>query len=193
MKIYGASGHGGVVLDSILSSNGEVECFIDDASKSKFLGFNVLPPDRLQANDKVIIAVGNNSIRRELAEKIKGVAFTNAVHAKSIVSSHASLGSGVAVMAGVVVNQGTVIGNHVILNTNCSVDHDCIIEDFVHVSPGATLCGGIKVGEATQIGAGATILPNVVIGKNVVIGAGAVVIKDVASNTKVAGVPSRLI
>jgi acetyltransferase EpsM len=193
MKIYGASGHGGVILDSVLSSNGSVECFIDDALKSEFLGLDVHLPDFLRGKDEIIIAIGNNAIRRKVVNKLKDVVFVNAVHADSMVSPHTRLGDGIAVMAGVVVNQGSSIGNHVILNTNCSIDHDCIIEDFVHVSPGATLCGGIKVGEATQIGAGATILPNLKIGKNVVIGAGALVTKDVLSETTVAGVPARLV
>ena len=193
MKIYGASGHGGVILDALLVSGKAVECFLDDAPKLEFQGLKVYSPSSIEDNDDIVVAIGDNAIRKIVVGKLKKVRFFNVFHPKAIISDTVIFGDGTVAMAGVVINQGTKIGSHVILNTNCSVDHDCIIEDFVHVSPGATLCGGIKVGEATQIGAGATILPNVVIGKNVVIGAGAVVIKDVASNTKVAGVPSRLI
>jgi len=69
----------------------------------------------------------------------------------------------------VIVNAGSIIGNHVILNTNCSVDHDCVIEDFVHVSPGATICGGVKIKEGVHIGAGAVVLPNLTIGKELLL------------------------
>jgi len=40
-------------------------------------------------------------------------------------------------MPGAIINSGTVIGKHVILNTNSCVDHDCVLEDYVHVSPEA--------------------------------------------------------
>ena len=80
-----------------------------------------------------------------------------------------------------------------IINTSCSIDHDCTLEDYVHVSPNATLCGTILVGEGTHIGAGATIIPNISIGKWVTIGAGAVIIENVPDHAVVVGNPGRII
>lgn len=193
MKIYGASGHGGVLLDALLVLGKAIECFIDDAPKLEFQGMKVYAPTSIEENDSIIVAIGNNTIRKRVVGKLKKVRFFNVIHPSAIISTNVVLGNGTVVMAGVVVNQGSKIGSHVILNTNCSVDHDCIIEDFAHVSPGVTLCGGISIGQGTHIGAGATVLPNIKIGENVLVGAGAVVNKDIPSESKVIGIPARLV
>ena len=36
----------------------------------------------------------------------------------------------------------------------------------MHISPGVTLCGNVKVGEGSFIGASSTVIQNVKIGKN---------------------------
>ncbi len=46
---------------------------------------------------------------------------------------------------------GAQIGHHVIINTNASVDHDCVQEDFVHISPQAGLAGNVSVGDGLQL------------------------------------------
>ena len=52
-------------------------------------------------------------------------------------------------MAGVVINCCTRIGKGCIINTGSTIDHDNIIGDYVHISPGAHLAGTIKVGKGT--------------------------------------------
>lgn len=193
MKIYGASGHGGVILDICITLKRSVEGFIDDATKQNYLGLEVHHPSSIRDNDEMIIAIGDNRIRKEIVGRLLSASFVSVVHSRATISTNVQLGLGTAIMAGVVINQGSSIGNHVILNTNCSVDHDCKIDDFVHISPGATICGGITIGEGTHVGAGATILPNLHIGKNVIIGAGAVVTKNVPPNIKVVGIPAKSI
>jgi UDP-perosamine 4-acetyltransferase len=84
------------------------------------------------------------------------------------------------------------VGKNSILNTNASVDHDCLIANHVHIAPGATLSGGIRVGEGTLVGAGAVVIQSIEIGSQCVVAAGAVVIHDVAAYTRVAGVPARI-
>ncbi len=86
-----------------------------------------------------------------------------------------------------------LVGKHCIINSNASVDHDCILEDFVHISPNATLCGGVFVGKCSHIGAGAVIIPGKRIGKNAIVGAGAVVISDIPDNAVAVGNPARVI
>ena len=193
MKIYGASGHGGVILDALLSGGIVVECFLDDAPKLEFQGLKVYTPSSIEETDDIVVAIGDNTIRKRVVSDLKNIRFFSVIHPKAIIADKVVYGDGTVVMDGVVVNQGAKIGSHVILNTKSSVDHDCVIEDFVHVSPGVTLCGGISIGQGTHIGAGATVLPNIKIGENVIVGAGAVVTKDIPSESKVIGVPARLI
>jgi sugar O-acyltransferase (sialic acid O-acetyltransferase NeuD family) len=90
-------------------------------------------------------------------------------------------------MQGAIIQASSVVGKHCIINTGASVDHDCNIADFVHISPHATLCGDVTVGEGSWIAAGATIIPGVKIGKWCVIGAGSVVTKDIPDYSLAAG------
>ena len=93
-------------------------------------------------------------------------------------------------MAGAIVNTGTKIGKHCIINTRSSLDHDNIVEDYVHISPGVTLAGNVHIKEKTWICAGTTIINNITINKNNIIGAGSVVIKDITTeNSTYVGVP----
>jgi sugar O-acyltransferase (sialic acid O-acetyltransferase NeuD family) len=103
------------------------------------------------------------------------------------------VGEGTVVFHNSVIQAGSVIGKHCIINTAASIDHDCKLEDFVHISPNATLSGNVKVGEGSHIGAGATIIQGITIGKWCTVGAGAVVIKDVPDYATVVGVPARVI
>lgn len=96
-------------------------------------------------------------------------------------------------MGGVVINADTAVGKHCIINTSASADHDCIIEDFVHISPHAALCGGVTVGEGAHIGTGAIIIPGKKIGAHSIIGAGAVVLRDIPPNVVAVGNPARVI
>jgi acetyltransferase EpsM len=96
-------------------------------------------------------------------------------------------------MAGVCINTNATIGKHCIINTSSTIDHDCKIEDFVHVAPSSSLAGGVEVGEGSFIGLGAFIIQGIKIGKWCVIGAGSVVIRDVPDFSVVAGVPAKFI
>ena len=96
-------------------------------------------------------------------------------------------------MQGAIIQSDSIIGKHCIINSGASVDHECQIEDFVHISPHATLCGNVHVGEGSWIGAGATIIPGIKIGNWCTIGAGATVINDVEDNSIVAGTPAKSI
>lgn len=196
MILYGASGHARVIAEIILATGtGDIE-FWDNAVKPDIWGYKVLKPADHDgaANRELIISIGNNRVRRNIADKLSGnFVFANAIHPSAIVSQHAVVAAGTVIMANVSVNCDTRIGEHVILNTNCSVDHDCIIDDFVHVSPNAALAGNVEVGEGTHIGIGACVIQGIKIGKWATIGAGAVIITDVPDCAVVVGNPGRII
>jgi sugar O-acyltransferase (sialic acid O-acetyltransferase NeuD family) len=111
----------------------------------------------------------------------------------TFVSPHATIGEGCHLMPMSVVNAGAVLGMNVIVNSGAVVEHDCVIDDHVHIATGAKLSGMVTVGSGTHVGAGATIRQNIAIGSNSVVGAGAVVVKDVPDNVTVVGVPARVL
>lgn len=123
----------------------------------------------------VIIAVGNNRDRRREAESRPDARFTYLIHPSATVASSALIGMGTVIMAGATVQARAQIGEHVILNTNCSVDHDSIIHDFAHISPGANICGGVEIGEGAWVGANATVIQGMKVAPWSVVPAGSTV------------------
>lgn len=195
MNIYGASGHSKVIIEIIKSINGKIDIIVDDDVRIKsILEYPVKNnTDALDLNTGTILAIGNNSIRKKLAEGFMGKIEPAIIHSSAVVSKSARLGYGTVVMANSSINSEAIIGNHCIINTGSVVEHDCKIGDFVHISPNAALAGSVDVGKGSQVGIGAVVLPGVKIGKWVNVGAGAVIIKDIPDFATVVGNPGRII
>jgi sugar O-acyltransferase (sialic acid O-acetyltransferase NeuD family) len=203
--ILGAGGHAKVLIAALMSGPAKIlgiaECVGCDKT-GDVLGIPIIGDDddvlRYSPQDVRLInglgSVSSTESRRELFEKFValGYHFATMLHATAVISTDVCLGEGVQVMAGAVIQSGTVMGDNSILNTNASIDHDCLIANHVHIAPGATLSGGIHVGEGTLVGAGAVVIQGIEIGSRCVVAAGAVVIHDVAAHTRVAGVPARI-
>lgn len=193
--LVGAGGHGRVIAEILEALQCPVAGFFDeDHSIQEVWSY----PVRHQveafgslAESDWIISIGNNRTRKLLAERY-ALNYARAIHPHVALSPRTVIGEGTVVMAGVCINTGVIVGKHCILNTHCSVDHDCVLEDYVHISPGASLAGDVQVGEGTHVGIGASAIPGVRIGKWCTIGAGAVVIRDVPDGAKVMGVPGRV-
>jgi len=144
-------------------------------------------------NSLIIIGIGSNTIREKISLQYQDDSFVTLIHPNSNISKNFKIGTGSVVVAGVCINNGVFIGNHCIINTCAVVDHDCVINDFVHISPNATLCGDVKIGKGSWVGAGATIIQGIKVGKNAIIGAGSVIIKDIPDNATVVGNPGKII
>ena len=84
-----------------------------------------------------------------------------------------------------------IIGKGCIINTAASVDHDCVVEDYCHISVGSHLAGTVHTGKHTWIGAGAVVSNNVTVCGECMIGAGAVVVRDINEIGTYAGIPAK--
>lgn len=198
--IVGGGGHARVVADILLAMDDmEPVGFIAGdvpAGTSGPLGLKVLGGDEdvnRIPHDGLVVAVGENSVRRRLFERFaaQGETLVSAVHPSAILAPDAVLGLGCVVCPGAIVNTGAVVGDNVILNSGCVVEHDCAVGDHAHVAPGAKLAGGVRVGVSAFIGLGAAVVPGVTVGEGGVAGAGSVVLRDVEPGVTVVGVPAR--
>lgn len=206
LVVWGASGHAAVVADVIrCQGQYEIAGFLDDLSPqrkgSRFCEAPVLGTREdldalLQAGvDYLIPGFGNCEARMRVSElaRRKGFKIATAIHPSATVASGVEMGDGSVVIAGAVINTCARIGGNVIVNTCASVDHHCVLEDGVHIAPGARLAGSVRVGRAAWIGIGAVVVDGVRVGPGAVVGAGAVVVRDVPEGVVAYGVPARAV
>lgn len=197
--IYGAGGHGRVVLDIAVALKYKVSFFVDDRPPSPEIeGIRVLRSSDLEESRTdvraCVVGIGANRIRHKVFSQLLGrFEPIRLIHPFTAISTSARFGVGTVAMAGVVVNAAAVIGDNVILNTSCSIDHDCVIHSHAHICPGVHLAGTVTVGAGTMIGTGAAVIPGISIGENCLIGAGAVVVHDIPPHSKAFGNPARVI
>ena len=197
IMIIGGSGHAKVVIDCIRAAGDEPIGILDDKipEGSAVLGVPVLgTTDRWKefAQYDFIIAIGSNGVRARIAEAMQ-VRWYTAVHPRAVMSDYAVLGCGTVVMPGAVINAGAQVGNHCIINTCAVVEHDCRLEDFVHLSPNAALGGTVTIGAGSHIGIGTAVRNNISVCGGCVIGAGAAVVKDITESGTYVGIPAQKI
>lgn len=192
LLIIGAGGHGKVVAETALACGHSDIAFLDQDWPTRRENGQWPIVGKPEVRDaSMFCAVGRNIERMRIFLELQLNDSPVLVHPSVVLSPTAKLGPGTVAVAGCIVNADARVGRGVILNTASTIDHDCVIEDFVHISPGAHLAGGVNVGEGTWIGIGAVVREGVRIGKNVVVAAGATVIHDVSDSTRVGGVPAR--
>ncbi len=202
LLIWGAGGHGKVVLD-VARSTGRFEeiRFLDESPALAGYSFCncALVGGAAElyrfAGTSFLIAIGDNGVRARCFMQACESALVPAVlvHSTAVIAPSARLGGGTVVMPGAVVNAGAVVGRNCIINTSAIIEHDCRIADHVHISPRSVLGGNVVVEEYAHIGIGAVVLPGAVIGEGAVVGAGAVVLKSAPSHSTSVGVPARVI
>ncbi len=201
LMVVGAGGHAKVVIDCARSAGWvPVAAFDPGKAGADVLGVPVRGGDDELAAfwadgqaDGAVVALGNNGLRRRLADKIRalGCPTPAIVHATAWVSPAAQVGGGVVIMAGAVVNAAAVIDADCIVNTSAIVEHDCRLGQAVHVAPRSVMGGGCRIGRETLFGIGATARPEISIGARVIVGAGTVIVADVTDAVTVVGNPAR--
>ncbi|WP_195268679.1 acetyltransferase [Eubacterium sp. 1001713B170207_170306_E7] len=197
VMIIGASGHGKVIADIVHQSGDKVLGFLDDDPAKKeihqipVLG-KIEDTQKYKDDYYFIIGIGNNKIRKEIAESNPALNYYTAIHPTAVIGEGVRIGNGTAVMAGVVINADAEIKKHCIINTSAVIEHECVIGDYTHVSPQACLCGNVHMGEACHVGAGANVIQGKIIVEKVVVSVGSVVVKDLTEAGTYVGIPAKL-
>ena len=195
--VVGAGGHGKVVLATARAAGYESIVLLDDgpqATGHPVLGHSVEGgTDRLAdyPDAEVVLAIGNNDVRRRLAGTLPVARWGRLVHPAATVHDSVCLGPGTVVFAGAVIQPNTRIGAHVIVNTAATIDHDGEIGDYVHVAPGAHLAGGVRLGDGVLMGTASAAIPYTSVGAWTTVGGGGVVVQDLPGHVTAVGVPAR--
>jgi sugar O-acyltransferase (sialic acid O-acetyltransferase NeuD family) len=201
LLIIGAGGHGRVVADIALKMNRWQQlAFLDDDENIKS-SMNIDIVGKLcdafthTSDCDIFVAIGNNKTREKIQGQLEalGANIPKLIHPSAVIGEKVEIGSGTVIMAGVVINCCSKIGKSCIINTGSTIDHDNIIEEYVHISPGVHLGGTVSIGKSSWIGIGATISNNVNITSRCIVGAGAVVIKDITEVRTYVGVPATML
>ncbi len=202
LAILGTGGHAKVIADTAAEIGWSSIFFFDDRKiegavfgRWPFSGSASLLAQNVKDFDGVVVGIGSNRVRQGVCSTLiaAGGNLITLIHPHAYVSRDARVCAGTVVFAGAVIQAGARIGHGVIVNTGATVDHDCVLADYVHVSPGVNLAGGVSVGECAWVGIGSAVRQNVVIGPDAVVGAGSAVVGDVSAGATVAGVPARLL
>lgn len=197
ISIIGAGGHSKVIIDIIDElGNYNIVGIYDDNKIGYFSGIKIIGKISDIQNtetDYFIIGIGNDKIRKKIAEEYNQLKWATLIHPKTIISKTATIKEGTVICAGAIIQTEVEIGKHCIINTNCSIDHESIISNYCSVCPSSTICGQVKVGESSFIGANSTVIQTIEVGKECIIGAGTVVIRNIPNNSKAVGNPAKII
>lgn len=199
LLIIGSSGHGKVVADIAIRMNRwDYIAFLDDNEELKeVMGIKVIDKAIdafLYKNEAdIFVAIGNNEIREKIQRKLEseGVSIPILIHPSAVIGNQVVIDKGTVVMAGVLINCCSIIGKGCIINTGSTIDHDNVIADYVHLSPGIHLAGNVSVGQGSWLGIGSVVSNNISIIDQCKIGAGTVVIADITEEGTYVGVPAR--
>jgi sugar O-acyltransferase (sialic acid O-acetyltransferase NeuD family) len=179
----------------------DVVGFIDDTpekSGQMFYGFPILGgQDRIHTLDLDNTFFFNNVFGTMAGrKKVAQICEENRCQLVSLITpgidlSFTKVGIDVAIEAQVAIDADVNIGDHSCVKRSASLGHEVILDKFVFIGPGATVCGRVKIQEGAYVGAGSCILPELEIGENSIIGAGAVVTRSVQPDITVYGNPAK--
>ena len=193
--IIGAGGHGKGIADIAVKNGYTNISFLDDGATGDRMGFPIIgtTAEVEGLNDgktDFVIGIGNNKIRKMIAEKYD-VNWVTLIHPSAQIATGVSIGEGTVIMAQAVVNACAVVGRHCIVNTRAVVEHDNFLGDFVHISPRVALGGTVRIGEQSHIGIGATVINNINVCRDCTVGGGAVVIRNIEHRGTYVGIPAK--
>ena len=199
LVICGAGGHAVSVANVALSAGYTLAHFIDGYKAGQELfGCKVIAEPTDVGDPQAYsyaIALGDNSARervyRELIASLGEVSFPALIHSSAVLCSLSSVGAGTVVMPGALIGPNSLVGRFCIVNTRASIDHDCVMEDYASLAPGAVTGGGVRVGERAAVAIGAVVKHGLEVGADSVLGANSYLHRDLPANVTAYGSPAR--
>ena len=202
MIIIGTGGHARVVAEIAKLSHYEIKGFIDldySGEDELIFGSPVLGGlehiKHLPSDISFFAAIGENAQRKQIFKQMIGEDFMpiSLIHPTAIIGEGVEVGVGTLICAGSIISTNARIGENSIINTGVIIDHEATIGSNSHIAPGSHIAGRVKIGAGSFVGVGANVIDKINIGEGTTVGAGSVVIRDIPSNSKVVGIPGRIL
>lgn len=188
LVIFGAGGFGHEILAAAREAFGTAPREMTLASDDG--GEGIIRTTDIQPDDSVLIAVGDPTTRKAIAERISGKPAS--FFAQGVFQGHdVEIGEGAILCPQTMITCRARIGRHFHANIYSYVAHDCVIGDFVTFAPRVNCNGNVTIGDGAYIGTGAMLKQGITIGEGAVIGMGAVVTKDVPAGETWVGNPAK--
>ena len=204
--ILGVGAQAKYIVETFKLLNVEVIGLLDTSSNGKgsvrkidnikvIGGLELLDKFKKDKAVRLIVANSSNKEKENLVKRMNkfNFKFTNAIHPSAVIATTARIEKNVIINAGAVIQPFAKIGSGVMVHAGVIVEHDCNIEDYVNLGPGATLAGWVHVKEGSYVYTNASVIPRIVIGKKSIVGAGSVVLRDVPDGLTVAGNPAKVV
>jgi sugar O-acyltransferase (sialic acid O-acetyltransferase NeuD family) len=144
-----------------------------------------------QAQDSLLIAVGDAAARWTVAKRLAGARFYTLVHPTAYVALSATVEPGAIICPLAFVGPLARVGAHAALNVQSSLGHDARLGVGSVLSPGTKVNGGASVGEGCFLGTLATVSPGAVIGAFSKVAAASVFSGEAEAGSMIAGSPAR--
>lgn len=174
----------------------QVEAFYSNLGppQNSMFGVPVIRDLDGMSGSEFLVAIGEPQAKKKLWEMAisRGLFPCDPIiHPTATVGRDCRMGRGSILCPQSVVTTNVSIGVCFLLNLGATIGHDCEVADFVTVSPGANVSGGVVLGEASYIGTNSCIREKVFIGADSTVGMGSVVVKTVSNGMTVVGNPAR--
>lgn len=205
LAIFGASGFAGETRDIAALTGYDEILFIGKSAENPVQGRpsvseeEVLPLAR--AGFSFVIGIGSPAVRKSVWSRFPELNYVNLIHPSATFGfgelEEVQKKAGNIIFAGARFSSQILMGNHGVFYFNCTVAHDCVIEDFVTVCPGANLSGNVRLKEGAYLGVNSCVIQGgsetekMTVGRFATVGAGAVVTKNVPDHRIVKGIPAK--
>lgn len=204
LLIVGSGGQGKMVLDCALATQKyDSVSFVtnDESAPGDISGYHVIQQGDegldsiVKSFDDVFIAIGDNQSRESIYKKLKelNASIPSLIHPSSHISNFTEIGEGTIVMPNASINAFSKVGSGCIINTGAIVEHECIVGDFSHLSPSASMGGGTQLGKRVWMCISSCTKDHVKVASDITIGANSCLLADASISGTYVGTPARVI
>lgn len=188
--LIGGGGHCKIIIELIRLIGEYKIAGICDVKKGSILGVpfigtdEILPEVYLSGVRNAFIcfgAIGRARERKVMGKKLlkQGFYLPNLIHPSANISSNIKIGMGNFIGVNAIVNVNSSILDCCIINSAAVIEHDVQLGSYVHVAPGAVICGGAKIDDLAHVGPNATVLECCNIATGVIVGAGSIITRSI--------------